>query len=136
MSPIVILFHTAFQWGNQLATTTYFSVLIVFVTGLIGRFIYGWVRLDTEEVKDAGRLAKVLKEFSEAVPGEWKEHARTKDPRLQHLLRRHAGTQHQIARQDRRRPPERAGPHHHEAHGARARRRGEPGPPQPAQRVD
>jgi len=86
MSPIVILFHTAFQWGNQLATTTYFSVLIVFVTGLIGRFIYGWVRLDTEEVKDAGRLAKVLKEFSEAVPSEWREHARTKDPRLQHLF--------------------------------------------------
>ena len=81
MSPLVILFHTAFQWGNQLATTTYFSVLIVFVTGLIGRFIYGWVRLDTEEVKDAGRLAKVLKEFAEAVPSEWKQHARTKDPR-------------------------------------------------------
>ena len=86
MSPIVILFHTAFQWGNQLATTTYFSVLVVFVTGLIGRFIYGWVRLDTEEVKDAGRLAKVLKEFAEAVPEAWKQHARTKDPRLQHLL--------------------------------------------------
>ena len=26
MSPLVILFHTAFQWGNQLATTTYVSV--------------------------------------------------------------------------------------------------------------
>ena len=86
MSPIVILFHTAFQWGNQLATSTYVSVLVVFVTGLIGRFIYGWVRLDTEEVKDSGRLAKVLKEFSEAVPEGWKQHARTNDPPLQHLL--------------------------------------------------
>ena len=34
MSPIVILFHTAFQWGNQLATSTYVSVVVVVVTGL------------------------------------------------------------------------------------------------------
>jgi hypothetical protein len=28
----------------------------------------------------------VLKEFSEAVPDAWKQHARTKDPSLQHVL--------------------------------------------------
>ena len=38
MSPLVILFHTAFQWGNQLATPTYVSVLVVVATGLVGRW--------------------------------------------------------------------------------------------------
>ena len=68
MSPIVILFHTAFQWGNQLATSTYFSVLVVVATGLVGRYLYGWFRLAPEEGRVshspglgvlAGRCSKV-----------------------------------------------------------------------------
>ena len=86
MSPVVILFHTAFQWGNQLATTTYLSVVVVVVTGLIGRYIYGWVRLDPEEARDATRLGQAMADFVAAVPAGWKEHAQASDPALLHVL--------------------------------------------------
>jgi dihydropyrimidine dehydrogenase (NAD+) subunit PreT len=43
MSPLVIAFHAAFQSNNQLATATAASLLIVVLTGIIGRFIYGLV---------------------------------------------------------------------------------------------
>lgn len=43
MSPLVIAFHAAFQSNNQLATATAGSLLIVVLTGIIGRFIYGLV---------------------------------------------------------------------------------------------
>ena len=86
MSPIVILFHTAFQWGNHLATSTYVSVVVVVFTGLVGRYIYGWVRLDPDEARAAGQLGKSLGEFAAAVPPGWKEHARAYDPPLRHVL--------------------------------------------------
>ena len=41
MSPVVILFHAAFQSNNLVATSTYLSLLIVVGTGIIGRYIYG-----------------------------------------------------------------------------------------------
>lgn len=43
MSPLVIAFHAAFQSNNQLATFTAASLLVVVLTGIIGRFIYGLV---------------------------------------------------------------------------------------------
>ena len=43
MSPLVIAFHAAFQSNNQLATGTAAALLIVVLTGIIGRFIYGLV---------------------------------------------------------------------------------------------
>ena len=43
MSPLVIAFHAAFQSNNQLATGTAGALLIVVLTGIIGRFIYGLV---------------------------------------------------------------------------------------------
>ena len=43
MSPLVIVFHAAFQFNNQLATGTAAALLIVVLTGIIGRFIYGLV---------------------------------------------------------------------------------------------
>ena len=64
MSPAVILFHSAFQWGNQLATATYLSLVVVVVTGLVGRFIYGFHRIDGG---DARRLAELRASFR-AVP--------------------------------------------------------------------
>jgi thioredoxin reductase/ferredoxin len=86
MSPLIILFHTAFQWGNQLATSTYVSVVVVVATGLIGRYIYGWMRLDPEEARQAGSLSKVLAEFAGALPQGWKDYARAADPPLLHVL--------------------------------------------------
>lgn len=46
VSPITILFHSAWQWGNQLATATYVALLVVMVTGLLGRFLVALVRFD------------------------------------------------------------------------------------------
>ncbi len=43
MSPLVIAFHAAFQSNNQLATATAAALLIVVLTGIFGRFIYGLV---------------------------------------------------------------------------------------------
>ncbi len=43
MSPLVIAFHAAFQSNNLLATTTAGSLLVVVLTGIIGRFVYGLV---------------------------------------------------------------------------------------------
>jgi len=46
MSPLVIAFHSAFQSRNLLATGTASALLVVVVTGIIGRFIYGLVPAD------------------------------------------------------------------------------------------
>jgi hypothetical protein len=90
MSPIVILFHTAFQWGNQLASTTYFSVVTVVATGLVGRWIYGWMRLDADTAAEADRLGKSLSELVKKVPAELLEraHGRAggKNLALEHVL--------------------------------------------------
>ena len=91
MSPIVILFHTAFQWGNQLATSTYVSVVVVVATGLIGRYIYGWVRLDAR----GGRRGPSPRQGAEGVrrggaPGLEGSRAHGDRP-LQHILDMAAG---------------------------------------------
>jgi len=86
MSPIVILFHTAFQWGNQLATSTYFSVVIVVATGLVGRWIYGWVRVDPADAVEANTLGKSLSELVARIPPEWMRYAETSDRPLRHVL--------------------------------------------------
>jgi hypothetical protein len=43
MSPLVILFHAAFQANNGLARFTYVSLGVVVGTGLVGRYVYGLV---------------------------------------------------------------------------------------------
>lgn len=43
MSPLVIAFHAAFQSNNALATATSAALLVVVLTGIVGRFIYGLV---------------------------------------------------------------------------------------------
>jgi len=43
MSPLVIVFHAAFQSNNLLATGTAASLAVVVGTGIVGRFIYGLV---------------------------------------------------------------------------------------------
>jgi dihydropyrimidine dehydrogenase (NAD+) subunit PreT len=56
LTPPVILFHSAFQWGNPLATATYVSLVVVVVTGLVGRYIYGLFRVDADDIKQAAEL--------------------------------------------------------------------------------
>ena len=70
MSPLTILFHTAFQWGNQLATTTYISLMVVVGTGLVGRYIYGWMRLDPGAAVRSRRLEQSLHQLLAGIPAE------------------------------------------------------------------
>jgi hypothetical protein len=43
LSPAVIVFHAAFQSNNVLASSTFAALLVVVMTGLIGRFVYALV---------------------------------------------------------------------------------------------
>ncbi len=43
LSPVVISFHAAFQSRNDLATATAGSLLIVVLTGVVGRYLFGLV---------------------------------------------------------------------------------------------
>jgi thioredoxin reductase/ferredoxin len=86
MSPIIILFHTAFQWGNQLATSTYVSVVVVVATGLVGRYFYGWFRLDPDDAREATRLGEVLSRMVAALSPDWLHFAQTRDRPLHHVL--------------------------------------------------
>ena len=43
MSPLVIAFHAAFQSNNLLATLTAISLVVVVLTGVVGRFLFGLV---------------------------------------------------------------------------------------------
>ena len=69
MSPAVILFHSAFQWGNHLATATYLSLVVVVVAGLIGRFIYGFHRIDGSDAHRIGELRASFRAVLERLPG-------------------------------------------------------------------
>jgi dihydropyrimidine dehydrogenase (NAD+) subunit PreT len=71
-TPPAILFHSAFRWGNPLATATYVSLVVVVATGLLGRFIYGFFRIDAEDGKRAAQLrerARPIIRALRAVPG-------------------------------------------------------------------
>lgn len=46
MSPVVILFHAAFQTNNMVATLCYMSLICVVLTGIVGRFLYGLIPMD------------------------------------------------------------------------------------------
>ncbi|MBL8921996.1 MAG: NAD(P)-binding domain-containing protein [Myxococcaceae bacterium] len=48
LSPLVIVFHAAFQTKNQLATLTGVWMTVVVITGVIGRFLYQLVPTDAK----------------------------------------------------------------------------------------
>ncbi len=68
MSPLTILFHSAFQWGNHLATATYVSLVVLVVTGLIGRYFYGLIRFDRDNAIEAAALRQYLKQALDDLP--------------------------------------------------------------------
>jgi hypothetical protein len=70
MSPLTILFHSAFQWGNHLATATYVSLVVVMVTGLVGRYLYGLVRLDADHAAQMAVLRGSLQKMLASQPVE------------------------------------------------------------------
>jgi thioredoxin reductase/NAD-dependent dihydropyrimidine dehydrogenase PreA subunit len=92
MSPVVILFHAAFQSQNLIATICYYSLLMVVGTGIVGRYFYGLVprdgrrnlelselliRIQTlqtdlnpllQQIKNPQKLHSLLKKVSEPLP--------------------------------------------------------------------
>lgn len=50
MSPLVILFHAAFQSRNLIATICYISLLLVVVTGIIGRYLFGMISVNKKDL--------------------------------------------------------------------------------------
>jgi dihydropyrimidine dehydrogenase (NAD+) subunit PreT len=59
-SPAVIAFHAAFQSKNQLATATAASLLVVVLTGIIGRFIYALVPSEKGRVLERADVLGLL----------------------------------------------------------------------------
>lgn len=76
MSPLTILFHSAWQWSNHLATATYLALIVVMATGLVGRFLFAFVRFDEADVaREAelrGALAPLVKQISNPMPAAYR----------------------------------------------------------------
>jgi hypothetical protein len=59
MSPLVIAFHAAFRSRNHLATATTLALVVVVVTGVIGRFLYGLAQARAQ-ARDSGNYKNLL----------------------------------------------------------------------------
>jgi thioredoxin reductase len=68
MSPLTILFHSAFQWNNHLATATYVSLVVLVTTGLVGRYLYGLLRFDRDSAVEASALRQRLGQAMGGLP--------------------------------------------------------------------
>ncbi len=88
MSPLVIVFHAAFQFNNQLATGTAAALLIVVSTGIVGRYIYGLVPTERGRALELSDLrARVARIQERTLP--LLEDAKDREPLealLQHAL--------------------------------------------------
>jgi hypothetical protein len=83
MSPLVIAFHAAFQSNNLLATGTAGALLIVVLTGILGRFIDGLVPSDggkALELSEVSRRWDRLRERLQPIID------RSDDPALLHRM--------------------------------------------------
>ena len=67
MSPLVIVFHAAFQSKNHLATLTAGSLAVVVLTGIIGRFIYGLVPSGEGKAGELDELSRRWQRLSERL---------------------------------------------------------------------
>jgi thioredoxin reductase/NAD-dependent dihydropyrimidine dehydrogenase PreA subunit len=61
MSPLVIAFHAAFQSKNHLATATASALVVVMITGVIGRFLYGLVPSERGSMLERAEVVSRLK---------------------------------------------------------------------------
>ena len=67
MSPLVIVFHAAFQSKNHLATLTAAALTVVVLTGIVGRFIYGLVPSGEGKAGELHELSKRWHRLSERL---------------------------------------------------------------------
>jgi thioredoxin reductase/Pyruvate/2-oxoacid:ferredoxin oxidoreductase delta subunit len=67
MSPLVIAFHAAFQSNNFMASSSAVSLVVVIVTGILGRFIFGIVPSTggrADELEDLAATFERLRDFA------------------------------------------------------------------------
>ncbi|MBE2254279.1 MAG: NAD(P)-binding domain-containing protein [Myxococcus sp.] len=69
LSPLVIVFHAAFQSKNQLATLTAAAMTIVVLTGVVGRYLYALVPSDAKS-DDLASLSRRWKSQGEHLENE------------------------------------------------------------------
>lgn len=69
LSPLVIVFHAAFQTKNQLATLTAAAMTVVVFTGIIGRFLYALVPSDAKS-DEFDAVSRRWKQQGERLEGE------------------------------------------------------------------
>jgi|APLak6261675434_1056106.scaffolds.fasta_scaffold00577_3 thioredoxin reductase/Pyruvate/2-oxoacid:ferredoxin oxidoreductase delta subunit len=69
LSPLVIVFHAAFQSKNHLATLTAGSLGVVVLTGVVGRFIYGLVPSSEGKAGELDELSRRWQRLSERLGG-------------------------------------------------------------------
>jgi thioredoxin reductase/NAD-dependent dihydropyrimidine dehydrogenase PreA subunit len=69
LSPLVIVFHAAFQTKNQLATLTGVWMTVVVITGVIGRFLYQLVPTDAKS-DDLASISRRWKQTGEELEEE------------------------------------------------------------------
>lgn len=69
LSPMIIVFHAAFQSKNQLATLTAAAMTVVVLTGVIGRYLYGLVPTDAKS-DDLDSLSRRWKKQGEQLDTE------------------------------------------------------------------
>ncbi len=67
LSPLVIVFHAAFQSKNHLATLTAAALSVVVLTGVVGRFLYGLVPSGEGKAGELHELAKRWQRLSERL---------------------------------------------------------------------
>lgn len=67
LSPLVIVFHAAFQSRNHLATLTAASLSVVVLTGIVGRYIYGLVPTGEQREGALDELSKRWHRLSERL---------------------------------------------------------------------
>lgn len=67
LSPLVIVFHAAFQSKNHLATLTAAALSVVVLTGVIGRFIYGLVPSGEGKAGELSELSRRWHRLSERL---------------------------------------------------------------------
>lgn len=67
LGPLMILFHAAFKTSNVLATLTSVVLVLLVLTGLAGRFVYGLVPLQGSELSDVQRRWARLRARVEAL---------------------------------------------------------------------
>lgn len=67
LSPVVIAFHAAFQSNNLIATGTAASLAVVVVTGVLGRFIWGFVPAGDQRQSELGELQRRWERLKQRV---------------------------------------------------------------------